>query len=60
MRQAEVGQKVRIFVDRDHYVLGHIVERTGNEIKVKGCLCPSDRAIQGVVTHVGRIICIIN
>jgi hypothetical protein len=65
MRSVQEGDKVKVFVDKDSHVIGVVVKRNNNEINVKGNLYPSHpgvhdtRKINGVTTHIGRVMAII-
>ncbi len=58
LRRVQVGDKVKVFVDKSHYVVGHVVEKQGDMLSVKGELCPPVKEINGVTAHVGRVLCI--
>jgi hypothetical protein len=67
LRSVQVGDKVKVFVEKGLFVIGPITDRKGNELKVEGSLLketapgilePQPRKINGVVTHVGRIVAV--
>ncbi len=60
MRSVQTGNKVKVFVDKNHYVVGHVVNMNGDMLSIKGEMCPPDRTINGVHAHVGRVIAIIS